>query len=74
MPSGACSLDKFLKCLGQVRKHHLKYRTTLGRMEKGCGNEYALVKSIRCKGKLNSQELFVATKGEGNFNLHFTYI
>lgn len=73
MPSGACSLDKILKCLGQVRKCNLKYRITLGRMEKGCGNEYTLVKPIRCKGKLNSQELFVALKGEGNFNLHFIY-
>lgn len=36
----------------------------------GCGNEYVLVKSIRCKGKLNSQELVIEMKGEGNFNLH----
>jgi len=57
-----------------VGKHHLKYRTTLGRMEEGCGDEYALVKSMRRKVTLNSQQFFIAMKGEENFNLHFVYL
>lgn len=64
----------FLKCLGQVRKYNPKYRAILGRMEKGCGKQHAPAKSTRCKGKLNSLDLFVVMKGEGNFNLHLIYI
>lgn len=53
-----------------ARQENIISRTTLGRMEKGCENLYALVKSIRYKGKLNKKKLFAAMKGEGNL----TYI